>query len=266
MSHTIDQVSEQTQDARAGVRDVATTLADVHGQCRAFIAASGFSIFLFYLKLGRANPVEVLLTSLSSDDATWLQKEGSACLLDVESLTAHIGPWAFDNIDPTTADEAYQKLLQLGQHVGVENALVIPVHTPPHAQGYFVVAGGSIPPPSAERDALYGQAWVFASRLASDTKALLVAVRGDEIKPTLTDQQRTVLELLAQGMSVKAIAKSIGRHPRSIEEALKQINLRLGVTSREQALLRAVALGYLSIISAPTQTLFFDSGASEADA
>jgi len=59
---------------------------------------------------------------------------------------------------------------------------------------------------------------------------------------TLTDREREILELLAQGLSNKLIASRLYLSVRTVEGHLANIYLRLGVHSRTEAMLMAVRI------------------------
>lgn len=79
------------------------------------------------------------------------------------------------------------------------------------------------------------------------TRALAALARG-EVRPqrnleTLTERERDVLTLLAQGMTNKDIAQSLFLSVRTVEAHLRHIYGKLNVTSRTEAVLWAVQHG-----------------------
>lgn len=80
------------------------------------------------------------------------------------------------------------------------------------------------------------------------TRALLALARGElRSQPqveALTERERDVLTLLAQGMTNKNIAQSLFLSVRTIEAHLRNIYGKLGVASRTEAVLWAVQHGY----------------------
>jgi DNA-binding CsgD family transcriptional regulator len=55
---------------------------------------------------------------------------------------------------------------------------------------------------------------------------------------TLTQRERDLLDLLAQGLATKAAAASLGMSANTAKTHLKHIHRKLGVTNRVQALLK----------------------------
>lgn len=73
------------------------------------------------------------------------------------------------------------------------------------------------------------------------TKAALTESQKSTIR-SLTDREREILELLAQGMSNKAIAAQLYLSVRTVEGHLANIYARLDVHSRTEAMLMAVRI------------------------
>lgn len=81
-------------------------------------------------------------------------------------------------------------------------------------------------------------------------RALTALARGEIHAPqsteTLTERERDVLTLLAQGMTNKDIAQSLFLSVRTIEAHLRNIYSKLDVTTRTEAVLWAVQHGFES--------------------
>jgi DNA-binding NarL/FixJ family response regulator len=77
---------------------------------------------------------------------------------------------------------------------------------------------------------------------------MLALARGDhrpqQTVETLTDHEKEVLTLLAQGLTNKDIAQSLFLSVRTIETHLRNIYGKLNVSSRTEAVLWAVQHGY----------------------
>ena len=61
----------------------------------------------------------------------------------------------------------------------------------------------------------------------------------------LTEREREILELVAEGLTNRAIAQRLGLSPRTVEYHLGQIFQRLGVSSRAAAVKEAMRRGWL---------------------
>jgi DNA-binding NarL/FixJ family response regulator len=68
------------------------------------------------------------------------------------------------------------------------------------------------------------------------------AAQGLPTSPSMTEQQWRILELLAQGLPNKAIARNLGIAPSTVKNQLTVVFDKLGVSNRTQAAIAARAL------------------------
>ncbi|NUW29919.1 helix-turn-helix transcriptional regulator [Nonomuraea sp. SMC257] len=85
--------------------------------------------------------------------------------------------------------------------------------------------------------AIYDYCWITASELGD--------VPRSSDASDLTDQQRAVLRLLADGAKDSAIARTLGVSTRTVTRVTGELTAMLGATSRFQAGVRAARLGWL---------------------
>jgi DNA-binding CsgD family transcriptional regulator len=64
------------------------------------------------------------------------------------------------------------------------------------------------------------------------------------VTPTLPQRQREILQLMADGLTTKEIAKRLGISRRTVSMHIAALKKRLGVQTRAESVGRAVALGY----------------------
>jgi DNA-binding NarL/FixJ family response regulator len=69
----------------------------------------------------------------------------------------------------------------------------------------------------------------------------------------LTEREREILELVAEGLTNRAIAQRLGLSPRTVEYHLGQIFQRLGVSSRAAAVKEAMRRGWLQGMRHPSE-------------
>ncbi len=114
---------------------------------------------------------------------------------------------------------------------GLTGSLVRDATTPELARALIAVGRGEI---------------VLPPTLAA--RALSTLARGEISRPTtveaLTERERDVLELLAQGLTNKEIAQSLFLSVRTVEAHLRNIYNKLDVTSRTEAVLWAIQHGF----------------------
>ncbi|GAA4560133.1 helix-turn-helix transcriptional regulator [Pseudonocardia xishanensis] len=88
--------------------------------------------------------------------------------------------------------------------------------------------------------------WRLLSGLEKQVAALAAVTGGQGISATeipLTPRERAVLGLLAQGLTASTIARRLEISPRTVQKHLERCYVKLGVTDRLSAVLRAQALG-----------------------
>lgn len=73
-----------------------------------------------------------------------------------------------------------------------------------------------------------------------------VPAAGPRSEHNLTPREQEALALLAQGISVKHLAQSMGISPHTAGDYVKSIYRKLNITSRAEAALKATELGLLS--------------------
>jgi DNA-binding NarL/FixJ family response regulator len=90
-----------------------------------------------------------------------------------------------------------------------------------------------------------GQMLVAPSTFASQPAGSRPERVTDEPVPVLTRREREVLDCLAQGMQVKAIARVLGIMQETCRSYVKSLHVKLGARSQLEAVVRAQRLGLL---------------------
>lgn len=91
--------------------------------------------------------------------------------------------------------------------------------------------------------------------------------KGDEgmhksgLQSTLTGRESEILELIADGLSAKETAQSIGIAPRTVERHIENLRLKMRARNRVHLVVRAISEGALQIgpvnaTSIPEQSVF----------
>jgi DNA-binding NarL/FixJ family response regulator len=70
---------------------------------------------------------------------------------------------------------------------------------------------------------------------------------GAEVRVTLTSRESDVLALLAEGLTMRQIARRLGISPRTVETHVAKLYRKLGARARLDAVARAARLGLLDV-------------------
>jgi DNA-binding CsgD family transcriptional regulator len=174
---------------------------------------------------------------------TWLKRYRRCgyAKLDPEPLMLREAwaPFSWDEVKERSP--AAKRLFEDAAIHGLVDGFAVPLHCSNGESATLTLAGPHMPKRDEARWALYFSAYRFQCLAFSRLRQLLQSAPIPASKDRLTDRQRHILFLLKQGMSVKAIARHLGLHTRTIDDGLRRACLRLGVTSREQAIVRALA-------------------------
>lgn len=146
----------------------------------------------------------------------------------------------------TGAGKAGELLLQRGNQAGMCHGVAVPIHGPGGAHGLLVL-GDESPLPQSEhvksvlyRDAHWAAVQMFERLLASIQDAWIASPRR-----ALTVRQRRALTLLAGGHALVGIARKMRVHSSTARYLVVRAMEKLGVQTREEALVRFAAAGEL---------------------
>ncbi|GAA1842146.1 hypothetical protein GCM10009836_21880 [Pseudonocardia ailaonensis] len=133
---------------------------------------------------------------------------------------------------------------ELAEACSAPDQLALPLRATPGLSRSFVI--GRPERWSPAELAFARRLWQLLAGLERQVEAL-AAVSGEPGPRTgeiaLTPRERAVLGLLAQGLTATTIARRLGISPRTVQKHLERCYLKLGVTDRLSAVLRAQASG-----------------------
>lgn len=142
---------------------------------------------------------------------------------------------------------------------GLKDAVVVPWYGPRGARGSFSIITELTKLSDCDVHESAADALVFANYVFG---LLMAFVLGDEDAdvPILTDNQRELLGHLARGRDIKEIAKHLGIASISVRDRMKRAIARMGVRTREEALVRAVECGELYLLPPASEQAHVRSG------
>jgi DNA-binding NarL/FixJ family response regulator len=99
-----------------------------------------------------------------------------------------------------------------------------------------IAAGERVVPPELERSAVDE-----LRRFARQAHA------ASAVQTPITDREREILELAAEGFTTHQIGRRLGISPRTVESHIAKLYRKLGVNTRLQAVARAATLGLIEL-------------------
>lgn len=150
-------------------------------------------------------------------------------------------------------------LRELQRSLPKVRAVVVTMHADPHLAAEAVRAGamGYVLKHSAGGELIQAVREVFAGRvyitplIARELLASLATVGGNEAGPRLTARQRQVLQLVAEGNTMKQVAAVLSVSRRTAEAHKYQIMELLDVHSTAQLVQHAIRMGLVSVDALP---------------
>lgn len=218
------------------------TIECAQAHVQAFAESQEFPYFKVSLEVQKQEN-HFLRAEITNYPLTWLKRYRRCGYAKVDPepamLRASWSPFAWDELRARTP--AARRMFEDAAVHGLVEGFTVPIHC---ANGEFcalTLMGPRIPQRPEGRWALYHNAYRFQCVAFARLRRLLQSAPVPPSKDQLTERQRHILLLLMQGLSVKSIARSLGLHTRTIDDGLRRACMRLGVSSREQAIVRALA-------------------------
>ena len=118
------------------------------------------------------------------------------------------------------------------------------------ANGYVLKTASPVEIIQAVRDVHEGKSAIQQS-IAQKIIAMVTQQKNEAPVEALTDREMEVLLALAKGFTNKAIATQLGISDRTVQGHIAHIFNKVGVSNRTEAVMRAVALGWVPQAVAP---------------
>jgi DNA-binding CsgD family transcriptional regulator len=215
-------------------------IAQAHVQ--AFAESHEFPYFKVTLDVQKQEN-HFLRAEITNYPLTWLKRYRRCGYAKVDPepsmLRASWAPFSWDELRGRAP--AARRMFEDAAVHGLAEGFTVPMHCANGESCALTLVGPRMPEGAEARWALYFNAYRFQCAGFARLRSLIQTAPLPPSKDQLTERQRHILYLLMQGMSVKSIARHLGLHTRTIDDGLRRACMRLGVTSREQAIVRALA-------------------------
>ena len=241
-----------------------TTISEAHAYCADFAASMGFPFFMFALRLrlDDGDPRQAVLTNYPREFRRLYDERGYVQIDPVVTRLLHrIEPFGWDECPRN--GERVAKLFDEAASFGLVDGFTIPLHCPGNEHAAFTLAGDRPLVAERARDLLFQRTWIFAVRTFGQMRELLLQALPAQKAARLTAREKEVIGLVAEGQGVREMSEILGLHRRSIEDVLRRAMDKLGVTSREQAIVRAIATGQIDLLSSFAGNLSMLRGAGD---
>ncbi|MGH8524396.1 MAG: LuxR family transcriptional regulator [Gammaproteobacteria bacterium] len=209
---------------------------------QAFAEANEFPYFKVSLDI-RKQENHFIRAEITNYPLTWLKRYRRCGYAKVDPEPSMVreawSPFAWDELKARAP--AARRLFEDAAVHGLVDGFTVPLYCSNGESAALTLAGPRMPKRPEARWGLYFGAYRFQCVAFSRLRTLLQTAPSPPSRDRLTDRQRHILFLLMQGMGVKSIARHLGLHTRTIDDGLRRACQRLGVTSREQAIVRALA-------------------------
>lgn len=226
----------------------ANTIELAYAECRGVAHLLGFRHFLlgFRLPVPLTQPMQLIL---SGYPAAWRARydEQRYMLIDpiLKAVVSQTIPIEWDLVD--RGNPVVAQLFDEAADHGLAHGLTVPLHGAQGESTLFSLARATpLPSNRVERAALASRAQWFTMHLHECIRRIALSpsseLRG-EPPQRLTEREKQCLRLAAEGYNAGAIASELNITERTVVYHFGRCQQKLSVTSRSQAIARAIALG-----------------------
>lgn len=225
-----------------------TTLEEVHHIAMGFVQQLGFPHLAlgFWSGAGRTKRTARVLTNAP--------REFELIRDDVLArLTRHIGPVVFpDHL--RAADPLDEEPSNTRRYLSCEPGFAVAVPGPAGDHMVLFLFGATVPRGETFAQ-IAGNAWAFLASFYPEVRRVLAP---PEPTVTLSKREREVLQYLVEGMNLKRLEGVLGVHHRTLQNTIVRAKRKLGATSRDNLMARAVAQGVVTLMTPSSSILAFE--------
>ena len=216
-----------------------------------FAISEGCRLFVFGLIVPRpeGRSLQFVLTNYPQD---WLRIYDHFGYIRLDpvagKILTSIRPFAWDELP--VVGSRLTTFWNRATRFGLRHGYTVPIHGPRGQHAAFALSGTDGPLPLECRKERFERAWSFTIELVEEVFGTYLQQDASIVKPLLP-KQRAALSLIARGYSIREISDLLCLHARTVEYHLREAIKRLGATTREQAIVRALLNGDIEELSYP---------------
>ena len=133
-----------------------------------------------------------------------------------------------------------QQILVEAARFGIEHGYTVPIHSP-YALGVYRASCSAVPDAESIDAHSYAAVQLMSGYLYDAANRDVNAREAEAVQPELSRRERQCLELAAQGKSDWVVGKILGISERTVHNHIESAKRRLGVATRVQAIVQALA-------------------------
>lgn len=239
----------------ADTRQHVASAADIErwfGRCKEFAAQEGVPYFIFGLSLPRPDG-KLIQLGLTTYPDPWLIDYEARGYMQIDPVAQRmresVAPFCWGDLDAVGAEVV--AFWERARHFGMEHGYSMSLNGSRRQHAGLGLGGIAGPLPTTERQGRFERGLLFAAQLFDDMLRAHAQESGGAVHAALTPMQREVLTMVAQGRTIKEIAKLRTLHPRTVEYHLRGSLAQMGAKSREQAIVRAFLVGEIEALKYP---------------
>ena len=221
--------------------------------CQEFVRSSGYGFFFFSFRF-QLVPLKPSVFALTNYPKAWLElyRRRSYVRIDpiVQRLKTAISPFTWAAV--CEDDPAIQELFSEAKTHGLDGGVCFPIYGPRGSHAAFTMSGGKVPAPGKSRDAQFATAILFGQRIFEDVLRTISEQSEASGALQLTLRQQQILTGTAEGLSYQAIGERYKIKVSSVKTTLDRCCEKLGVATREEAIVRAMASGQIHPLTFPS--------------
>jgi len=224
------------------------TLKHASQLCEEYALSCGqrFYFFSFRLPLLPAQPSQFALTNYPRG---WLEhyRDRSYIKIDpvVQRIMSSLQPFTWSAVAAENSHPAVIELFQEATAHGLDGGFCVPLYAPHGAHAALTLSGGAVPADSQALRSLFGNTWMFGVSVLDSVLKLAASSGSPRRSSELTERQEQALTGIAQGQTLDEIAQDLGVSLPRVKDLVSTCCTKLGVTTREQAIVRALTSGQI---------------------
>ncbi len=229
------------------------SLADTALTCQEYVESLGYRFFFFSFHLPLV-PLQPSVFALTNYPREWFDLYRDRGYARVDPVTQQLkrAMYPFTWSTAAHALPAVRELFAAARQHGLDEGVCVPLYGPRGARAALTVAGRAVPRTAEALERQYAELLHFGLRVFRDVMNAMGAQSATSESTGLTARQQQILTGIAEGLSYGDIGERYGIKPSTVKTLLDRCCQKLGVATREQAIVIAMASGQIHPVTNPS--------------